>query len=341
MTGAVGDDVLSGGAATTRSRATTGNDTLNGDAGNDILDGGQGTRRLSTAAPTQTSAQTARPTSTARAKPRTRSRERAPGNRSPLSSFRDTPMQHMNSIKLKRVEMFKVGLQAGPSRCVAAHGTIGSARSSSCSGVGRRRRPRLGRMRRPAEARLPVARLSTPLGRPCTRRDPGGDEPRVREPRQAIELSSVCDAPNAGGGGAVEMAAWDMIASRQGRSCPTSSAARAATFRPAARSACRPPARALAALVEQARRDGYQRIKIKIEPSRALSLASEASRLQRESLSSSTPTAASRPIEVQKLRELDASTLAWIEQPYPTHRCGRHRAAARHLADARGAWMSL
>ena len=115
----------------------------------------------------------------------------------------------------------------------------------------------------------------------------------------------------------IESAAWDLLARRQGRSLSNLFGGTKQNI-PAGKTIGFPPAgERLATSVDEARRAGYQRIKIKIEPSRALTLASEA-----VSAAQGTPVVADAngsfsPMEVQGLRELDAVDLAWIEQPYP------------------------
>ena len=115
----------------------------------------------------------------------------------------------------------------------------------------------------------------------------------------------------------IESAAWDLLARRQGRSLSNLFGGTKQNI-PAGKTIGFPPAgERLATYVDEARRAGYQRIKIKIEPSRALTLASEA-----VSAAQGTPVVADAngsfsPMEVQGLRELDAVDLAWIEQPYP------------------------
>ena len=222
----------------------------------------------------------------------------------------------MNSIRIQRVEMYQVALRpAGP--LVAAHGTISErpiiivrvwdadANYGWGECVAQEKPGYLSETVESAWRALHAGVIPAAMSREFENPDKLSQYLAV-----AMRQTPVAAAP-------IEMAAWDMIARRQGRSLSNLFGGTRANI-PAGRTLGLPPAgERLGPAVDQARRDGYQRIKIKIEPSRALSLASEAT-----SAAQGVPVVADAngsfsPTDIQGLRELDAVNLAWIEQPYP------------------------
>ena len=114
----------------------------------------------------------------------------------------------------------------------------------------------------------------------------------------------------------VEMAAWDMMARRQQRSLANLIGGIHDWVPAGATVAVLDHPEQLAQRVAAAAATGYKRIKVKIDPSRALTVAREA-----VSAAGAVPIVADAngsfpPGETQTLRELDAAGLAWIEQPY-------------------------
>lgn len=114
----------------------------------------------------------------------------------------------------------------------------------------------------------------------------------------------------------IEMAAWDLLARRQGRSLSNLIGGNRSNI-PAGKTIglLREPQN-LRRLVEEARRAGYQRVKVKVEPKRALTSAVEAVQAAAGVPVVADANAAFTPTDLQRLRELDAAGLAWIEQPY-------------------------
>ncbi len=222
----------------------------------------------------------------------------------------------MNNIKLKRVEMYKVALQpVGP--FVAAHGTIGErpiviVRVWDADGnygwgecIAQSKPGYLSETVDSAWKALHAGVIPAAMSR------------EFENPDKLSAYLAVAMRQTPVAAAAVEMAAWDMIARRQGRSLSNFFGGIRSNV-PAGRTLGLPPAgERLAGMVEEARRSGYQRIKIKIEPSRALSLASEAVQAAGGIPVVADANGSFSPLEVQKLRELDAVNLAWIEQPYP------------------------
>jgi len=223
----------------------------------------------------------------------------------------------MNSIKLKRVEMYKVALQP-VSTLVAAHGTIGERPivivrvwdADGNHGWGECvAQPKPGYLSETVDSAWKALHAGV---------IPAAMSREFENPDKLSEYLSVAMRQTPVASAAVEMAAWDMISRRQGRSLSNLFGG-TRTNVPAGRTLGLPPSgERLAAMVEQARRDGFRRIKIKIEPSRALSLASEAVAAAEGIPVVVDANGSFSPQEVQKLRELDALTLSWLEQPYPT-----------------------
>lgn len=115
----------------------------------------------------------------------------------------------------------------------------------------------------------------------------------------------------------IEMAAWDMVARRQGRSLSNLLGGTRSNIATGRTISLGEGPKAVAARVDEARRAGYQRIKIKVDPQTALSIAGETIRA-----AGGVPVVAdangSFPADdFRQLRELDAAGLAWIEQPLP------------------------
>ena len=114
----------------------------------------------------------------------------------------------------------------------------------------------------------------------------------------------------------VEMATWDMVAKRQQCSLASLLGGIHDWVPAGATVAVLDKPEQMADRVAQAAAAGYKRIKVKIDPARALTVAREA-----VSAAGGVPIVADAngsfpPGEVQALRELDAAGLAWIEQPY-------------------------
>lgn len=126
----------------------------------------------------------------------------------------------------------------------------------------------------------------------------------------AMRHSPVASAP-------VEMAAWDLIARRQQRSLSNMFGGTRTNVAAGATIGLPQAGERLSSYVEDARRAGYQRIKIKIEPNRALTLATEAHQAAAGIPVVVDANGGFSPLDVQGLRELDAVDLAWVEQPYP------------------------
>ncbi|NND02444.1 MAG: o-succinylbenzoate synthase [Acidimicrobiia bacterium] len=222
----------------------------------------------------------------------------------------------MNNIKLKRVEMYKVALQP-VAPLAAAHGTIAErpiiivrvwdadANYGWGECIAQAKSGYLAETVDSAWKALYAGVIPAALSR------------EFENPDKLSEYLSIAMRQTPVAAAAVEMASWDMIARRQGRSLANLFGGTRSNV-PAGRTLGIPPAgERLAGAVEQARRDGYQRIKIKIEPSRALSLTSEAVVAAEGVPVVADANGSFSPVEVQGLRELDAVDLAWIEQPYP------------------------
>jgi len=114
----------------------------------------------------------------------------------------------------------------------------------------------------------------------------------------------------------MEMAFWDLVARRQGRSLANLLGGTRSNVAAGRTIGILKPTDSLTARVEEARRAGYQRIKIKIEPRKALGTAIEAVKAAEGVPVVADANASFGTDDVQKLRELDAAGLAWIEQPY-------------------------
>jgi O-succinylbenzoate synthase len=115
----------------------------------------------------------------------------------------------------------------------------------------------------------------------------------------------------------VEMAAWDMVARRQGRSLSNLLGGTRGNIATGKTIGLGYQPEALAAAVAEARQAGYQRIKIKVEPSTALGTATEAIRAAADVPVVADANASFSPEDIAPLRQLDAVGLAWIEQPFP------------------------
>lgn len=222
----------------------------------------------------------------------------------------------MNSIRLKRIEMFEVALEpAAP--LVAAHGTIGERTiilvrvwdSEGVPGWGesiaQQKAGYLSETTETAWKSLNNGVIPAAMSRQFS--NPGELSEYLAG---AMRQSPVASAP-------VEMAAWDLIARRQGRSLSNLFGGTRSNIA-AGRTIGFPPAgESLAAYIEEARSAGYQRIKVKVEPNRALSLAAEAKKSAGGIPIVVDANGSFSPRDIQGLRELDALDLAWIEQPYP------------------------
>ncbi len=125
----------------------------------------------------------------------------------------------------------------------------------------------------------------------------------------AMPQSPVAAAP-------IEMAAWDLLARRQQRSLANLLGGAHANI-PAGKTIgfLDSPDR-LIAEVNQASRAGFRRIKVKVEPNRALTVAMEAVKAANGTPVVADANASFSPSSAQRLRELDAAGLAWIEQPF-------------------------
>jgi len=115
----------------------------------------------------------------------------------------------------------------------------------------------------------------------------------------------------------LEMAAWDMVARRQGRSLSNLLGGTRSNIATGRTIGLGHEPAALAARVDEARRAGYQRIKVKVEPRTALSTAGEAVRAAADVPVVADANGSFSADDIRPLRELDAVGLAWIEQPFP------------------------
>ena len=125
----------------------------------------------------------------------------------------------------------------------------------------------------------------------------------------AMPQSPVASAP-------IEMATWDLLARRQQRSLANLLGGVRENI-PAGKTIgfLESPDR-LIEEVDLARRAGFQRIKVKIEPERALTVAMEAVKAANGLPVVADANASFSMGSVQRLRELDATGLSWIEQPF-------------------------
>jgi O-succinylbenzoate synthase len=115
----------------------------------------------------------------------------------------------------------------------------------------------------------------------------------------------------------VEMAAWDLVARRQERSLSNFLGGTRSNVATGRTIGLGHQATDLAARVDEARRAGYQRIKVKVEPATALSSAGEVIRAAGGVPVVADANGSFSADDVGALRELDATGLAWIEQPFP------------------------
>jgi O-succinylbenzoate synthase len=115
----------------------------------------------------------------------------------------------------------------------------------------------------------------------------------------------------------LEMAAWDMVARRQGRSLSNLLGGTRHNIATGKTIGLGNSPADLAARVDRARRAGYQRIKIKVDPESALSSAGEAIRAAHGVPVVADANGSFSADDFRPLRELDAAGLAWIEQPLP------------------------
>lgn len=116
---------------------------------------------------------------------------------------------------------------------------------------------------------------------------------------------------------ALEMASWDVVARRQGRSLSNLIGGSRSNIATGKTIGLGHHTAELAVRVDEARRAGYQRIKIKVEPKTALSAATEAIRAAGDVPVVADANASFSAEDIGPLRELDAAGLAWIEQPFP------------------------
>lgn len=115
----------------------------------------------------------------------------------------------------------------------------------------------------------------------------------------------------------LEMAAWDVVARRQGRSLANLLGGTRSNVATGKTIGLGNPPGELAVRVDEARQAGYQRIKIKVEPKTALSAAVAATRAAGEVPVVADANASFSAEDISPLRALDAAGLAWIEQPFP------------------------
>jgi O-succinylbenzoate synthase len=115
----------------------------------------------------------------------------------------------------------------------------------------------------------------------------------------------------------IEMASWDLMARRQDRSLANVLGGVRSNIAAGRTIGFLESPGDLINEVDNARREGYQRIKVKIEPQRALTVAMQAVKAAGEVPVTADANASFSPQDLQKLRELDATDLSWIEQPFP------------------------
>lgn len=222
----------------------------------------------------------------------------------------------MNNIRIQRVELYQVALvPAAP--LVAAHGTIDQRPiilvkiwdTDGAHGWGECiAQPKAGYLAETVDTAWKS--LHSGVAPAAMSREFANPDDLASYLSVAMRQFPVAAAP-------IEMAAWDMIARRQGRSL---SNLLGGTHRriPAGKTIGLPPAgEILAEYVAEARRDGYRRIKVKVEPERALTLAAEAVAAAENVPIVVDANGSFSPLEIHKLRELDALNIAWVEQPYP------------------------
>ncbi|MCP3973247.1 MAG: o-succinylbenzoate synthase [bacterium] len=114
----------------------------------------------------------------------------------------------------------------------------------------------------------------------------------------------------------IEMAAWDLVARRQGRCLAELLGGTRQNIATGRTIGLVKAPETITDRVDEARRDGFQRIKVKIEPRKALSIAIEAVKAAQGIPVVADANASFSSGDVQKLRELDAAGLTWIEQPF-------------------------
>ncbi len=221
----------------------------------------------------------------------------------------------MNHVRIKRIEMLQVAMSSRRP-LVAAHGTIEErpvilVRIWDADGV-------YGWGECVA---FPAAGYVGETVDSAWRALQGGIIPalhnrRFESPDELADYLSGAAARTPIAGAAVEMAAWDMVARRQGRSLSNllgGTRNNIATGKTIGLG----HAGTLATDVAEARRAGYQRIKIKVEPRTALSTAAAAIRAADGVPIVADANGSFSVDDIGPLRELDALGLAWIEQPFP------------------------
>jgi O-succinylbenzoate synthase len=126
----------------------------------------------------------------------------------------------------------------------------------------------------------------------------------------------------------IEMASWDLLARRQQRSLANLLGGVRENIAAGKTIGFLDSPERINEEVEIARRAGFQRIKVKIEPGRALAVAIEAVKAAQGVPVVADANASFSPGSIHRLRELDAVGLTWIEQPFSP-------AALRATADIR------